>query len=542
MKLLPLIAALLISGQPFQKISFERLPDMQTARGAHRTVILDGEITVFGGHTNGFKPVETAEYYSGGAWHTMPMMYPHDGACIALMPGGNVFLAGGSGEPFGIGQSWGAEIYDRATHSFSPIGILSHKRAYASALAMPDSSVVIAGNWYAADGIEVYDRAGGLRPVKDLQPGWNAPYILPTAPGEAIVFGWQDCFGAPSYGRVDRLNGDSYIEPILQEWRPHPDYTASDTEFKIADYTYLLNASRLSDGQEGILRVSGGEFSLLETEEPIPMTGLEGDTLKWGLHLYVDRPARHAWLPGMDERGRVYFACIHYDATFDGGKAPVSLYYAENPSGCFPTAEMAMPADGTFVLTGGPKFAAGKGLDHDQDNFNPSAEVYIFHTGPQTPGASLPVWTLVAGVLLFALSIWLAYRAFRARKPARASDVPPDDKARKLNADLMEQLDRMMEEKELFKRSDLRLSDVASELATNRTYMSILVNNLTGSGFSDLINGYRIRYAQKLMLEHPDMVHGDVAIASGFASRTAFLRTFKAKTGMSPTEWKKSQE
>ena len=69
-----------------------------------------------------------------------------------------------------------------------------------------------------------------------------------------------------------------------------------------------------------------------------------------------------------------------------------------------------------------------------------------------------------------------------------------------------------------------------------------LVNNLTGSGFSDLINGYQIRYAQQLMREHPGMAHGDVAIASGFSSRTAFLRTFKAKTGLSPTEWKANRE
>ncbi|MBO4565821.1 MAG: helix-turn-helix transcriptional regulator, partial [Bacteroidales bacterium] len=117
---------------------------------------------------------------------------------------------------------------------------------------------------------------------------------------------------------------------------------------------------------------------------------------------------------------------------------------------------------------------------------------------------------------------------------------PSAEQAKKLDADLMAELSHLIEEKELFLRKDLRVADIAKELATNRTYMSILVNNLTGSGFSDLINGYRIRYAQQLMLEHPEMVHGDVAIASGFASRTAFLRTFKAKTGLSPTEWKES--
>lgn len=38
--------------------------------------------------------------------------------------------------------------------------------------------------------------------------------------------------------------------------------------------------------------------------------------------------------------------------------------------------------------------------------------------------------------------------------------------------------------------------------------------------------------------EDPEMVRADVAEASGFASRTAFLRTFKAQTGLTPTEWK----
>ncbi|MBQ1747343.1 MAG: helix-turn-helix transcriptional regulator, partial [Bacteroidales bacterium] len=32
----------------------------------------------------------------------------------------------------------------------------------------------------------------------------------------------------------------------------------------------------------------------------------------------------------------------------------------------------------------------------------------------------------------------------------------------------------------------------------------------------------------------------DIAEQSGFSSRTSFLRTFKAKTGMSPKEWKES--
>ena len=55
-----------------------------------------------------------------------------------------------------------------------------------------------------------------------------------------------------------------------------------------------------------------------------------------------------------------------------------------------------------------------------------------------------------------------------------------------------------------------------------------------------MINGYRVRYAQKLMKTHPDMSVTEIAEESGFSSRSAFYRNFKEMTGLSPTEWKKS--
>ena len=55
-----------------------------------------------------------------------------------------------------------------------------------------------------------------------------------------------------------------------------------------------------------------------------------------------------------------------------------------------------------------------------------------------------------------------------------------------------------------------------------------------------MINGYRIRYAQKLMKDHPYMSVTEIASESGFSSRSAFYRNFKETTGLSPAEWKKS--
>ena len=83
-------------------------------------------------------------------------------------------------------------------------------------------------------------------------------------------------------------------------------------------------------------------------------------------------------------------------------------------------------------------------------------------------------------------------------------------------------------------------TDIAARLATNRTYVSAIIKSLSGDSFSTLVNGYRVRYAQKLMQEHPKMSVTEIAEESGFSSRSAFYRNFKDITGLSPAEWKRA--
>ena len=528
-------------GHPFQKMAFERLPDLGMPIGVGQAVLLDGEITVFGGHTTGYKPVETAEYYAGGTWHSIPMNWPHDGGCVAVLPDGKVFLTGGNAEAFGIGQSFGAEIYDPDTHSFKPLGIMDRKRSLHKALALPDGRVLIAGNWHGPDGIEAYSPKGGFSFLKSLEPGLTYPYILPCAGDDFLIFGSMDSYGNKPVATVQRLEGEPFIEPLLEEWLPVFNYVVSDDEQKIADYTYLLLASRRDWSETAILKVADGVFSLLELETPIPCAGPSGDPILWTAGPQVDRASRVAWIQGNDVAGRIYFARIDYNATLDGGKAAVQCHYAET-SGGFPLGKALLLPGGKMLLAGGTRQVPGD-VVIVEDNFNTFSSVYVFHTEDPRK-ASAPVWAIVAGIVLIGGASILIVSRLR-RKNIAGSDPDAEEsvqQARKLNTELMAEMSRLIEEKELFLRNDLRADDIAKELATNRTYLSFLVNNLTGSGFSDLINGYRIRYAQQLMREHPGMAHGDVAIASGFSSRTAFLRTFKAKTGLSPTEWKANRE
>ena len=88
------------------RIDVERLPDLNIPRAGHEVFCVNGELTVAGGHTDGFLPTPTAEYYKDGKWHTIPMTYPHDFGFSVVLNSGKVMLGGGCEEPIGIGQTY----------------------------------------------------------------------------------------------------------------------------------------------------------------------------------------------------------------------------------------------------------------------------------------------------------------------------------------------------------------------------------------------------------------------------------------------------
>ena len=279
--------------------------------------------------------------------------------------------------------------------------------------------------------------------------------------------------------------------------------------------------------------MASGSFSLLETESPLPATDPDGNPIQWHL-LQVDRPARLAWLQGISSTaGTLCIARIGYDATFDGGKASLALYYASQPGG-YPSCCARLLPGGRFILAGGRGWKEGT-FPVMVDNFKAYSSVYIFHTvAPEKAG--MPLWAILMIIVLACGGVVLAIVLVRRR---RAAEKPTEAEESRLN--LMGQMSTLIEEKELYRRKNLRITDVASELATNKTYVSVLLNNLSGESFTTMITRYRVQYAQKLLREHPEMLLDEVAESSGFSSRTTFFRSFKALTGQTPQEWRKSR-
>jgi hypothetical protein len=245
----------LLQAIPLIRMEYGKLPDMPTPRCAPVVTSSGESIFAFGGHTSGFIPVATAACFSGGKWQTLDMTYPHDGGFLTVLPDGKWMLGGGSEKPFGIGQTFGVELFDPATHSFSPLTIMDQPRAYASAAALPGGRIIVSGNWYKEDGIELYTPKEDFKGIKNTAEARRSPYILPLKDGNALIFGGMDSHGDATRGWVDQLEGEPFFVPLLAEWIPFNFYVSVSPPAQIAPETWLVPAISRTDGSAGILLV-----------------------------------------------------------------------------------------------------------------------------------------------------------------------------------------------------------------------------------------------------------------------------------------------
>ena len=102
-------------------------------------------------------------------------------------------------------------------------------------------------------------------------------------------------------------------------------------------------------------------------------------------------------------------------------------------------------------------------------------------------------------------------------------------------SELLEKIRKLMSEEKLYLYPNLKVSDLAMRLNSNRNYVYNAINVEMGISFSDYINGQRIDYASQLLEEHPELSINDVMFKSGFTSTSAFYRNFKKFKGITPT-------
>lgn len=167
------------------------------------------------------------------------------------------------------------------------------------------------------------------------------------------------------------------------------------------------------------------------------------------------------------------------------------------------------------------------------------------------------VWLLLIPALLFGLLLFvIGYLGYKQEFTFETYiyDVNKDDDVKRMppnaietnnennQSRLIDELYKLLNEKEIYTKNDLRITDISKILNSNRTYISRIVNEELKTNFCDLINQYRIEHAKKLLKENDCKFMGlsQIGEISGFKSDSSFYRIFKEKEGISPGDYRKN--
>lgn len=119
-------------------------------------------------------------------------------------------------------------------------------------------------------------------------------------------------------------------------------------------------------------------------------------------------------------------------------------------------------------------------------------------------------------------------------------DGRPDRETRPLHTDLATRLSGWIAA-DGYLQPGLTIRELAEALHTNRTYLSEYIKTIGNGSFRDWITGLRLEYAKRLMLRHPGQNISEIAETAGFISPSHFTRIFKAREGVSPSNWRRMQ-
>ena len=86
----------------------------------------------------------------------------------------------------------------------------------------------------------------------------------------------------------------------------------------------------------------------------------------------------------------------------------------------------------------------------------------------------------------------------------------------------------------------LTIKELSEILHTNRTYLSAYIKTTYKMTFREWITGLRLEYAKNILKEHPEINIQKLAEASGFLSRSNFIKSFADKEGCTPAKWRKA--
>lgn len=114
----------------------------------------------------------------------------------------------------------------------------------------------------------------------------------------------------------------------------------------------------------------------------------------------------------------------------------------------------------------------------------------------------------------------------------------------RLSDDLREQVSQSLEtylqQTEIWKDSQLSLSQLADKSGFSAHHISQVLNDYLGKSFNDYLAEFRIQAVCRQLLIDMDKSILDIAMECGFSSKSSFNASFKKITGTTPSQYRKT--
>ncbi len=87
--------------------------------------------------------------------------------------------------------------------------------------------------------------------------------------------------------------------------------------------------------------------------------------------------------------------------------------------------------------------------------------------------------------------------------------------------------------------TDLNIDELCKHLGVSRFHLQRLFKAQMGINLYEMIQSIRLQKAASLLITNPGSTITDIARMCGYSSQTSFIRVFKGRFEMTPTQWRK---
>ncbi|WP_055395456.1 helix-turn-helix domain-containing protein [Flagellimonas eckloniae] len=165
------------------------------------------------------------------------------------------------------------------------------------------------------------------------------------------------------------------------------------------------------------------------------------------------------------------------------------------------------------------------------------ALIWLFYMGHLAGLFSL----YIGGAVFFSVLIYIFSFLFLQKHAFQLGKYNASSLNKSASEELLHSIKNLFEQEQVFLDNTISLETVAEKLHASPRKLSQAINENENKNFSEFVNGYRIEKAKKLLADSDYNKEKIVAIAydCGFSNATSFNLAFKARTQLTPSQYRK---